>query len=87
MDASEAGWRLNVGEPGFRLWVNQIPDTETGKTEGVREGAAKPREATDIKAAEATSALGSSVHQQKCICRLRASTEDLTSALYTFSTF
>lgn len=76
-----------MGEPAFRLWVNQIPDMETGKTEGVREGAAKPREATDVKAAEATCALGSSVHQQKCICRLRASTEDLTSALHASSSF
>lgn len=76
-----------MGEPGFRLWVNQIPDMETGKTEEVREGAAKPGEATDIKVAEATSALGSSVHQQKRICRVRASTEDLTSALYTSSSF
>lgn len=53
LDASKAGWRLNMGWPGFRLWVNQIPDMETGKTEGVREGAAKLRGATDIKAAEA----------------------------------
>lgn len=55
MQARPEGGR-NMGEPGFRLWVNQIPDMETGKNEGVREGAAKSR---DGRAAETTSALGS----------------------------
>lgn len=58
MQARPEGGR-NMGEPGFRLWVNQIPDMETGKNEGVREGAAKSRDGRAIRAAETTSALGS----------------------------
>lgn len=77
LNGSKAGWSLNMDEPGLSLWVNQIPDTELVKTEGVKEGAAKQQTWWQQ---EATSALGSSVHHQKYICRPRASTEDLTSA-------
>lgn len=75
-----------MSEPGFSLWVNQISDMETDETEGMKEGAANPKEVREVKAAEMHVSMHAYAemhlqYQQKCICRLRASTEDLTSAV------